>query len=170
MRFKVVLSAVFAGAALLGSAACGDGPDVAATPQPTRTAAPTPDGGFGPAPTLGGNIVKVSPAHAASVSRASTITTNNQQPKGVCVDVTFDNLPQSGQSFRFIVDEKDVTAGGDTVWIVPSNTAPKNGTICYSPKNGLTAGKHTAAIGVQDPNQLNAPFRQVVAWAFQVTE
>src|SRR5512147_1572242 len=79
-------------AALLFLAACGDGPASAKetpTPKPSPTSA-VPADGFGPAPVLGGNIVKVSPEHAAHVTRASTITTNPLSPKGVCVDVTFD--------------------------------------------------------------------------------
>lgn len=157
--------------ALFAFAACGDGNPVPTTPTVRPSATPAvPADGFGPAPVLGGNIVKITPEHAARVTRASTITTNNVNPKGVCVNVNFDNLPTYGQAFRFIVDEKDVTAGGDTVWIVASTSAPKDGTLCYSPKGGLPIGKHTAAIGVQDSNNVNAPFKQVVAWAFEVTE
>lgn len=157
--------------AFLAFAACGDGVNVPTTPttRPLPTSA-VPADGFGAAPVLGGNIVKISPEHAARVTRASTITTNNTNPKGVCVNVTFENLPTFGQAFRFIVDEKDVTAGGDTVWIVASTQSPKDGRLCYSPKAGLTVGKHTAAVGVQDSNNVQAPLKQVVAWAFEVTE
>lgn len=162
----------FAGASLvlLLSAACGDGPNSDATPtaRPTPTSAATD--GFGPAPVLGGNILKVSPEHGSRVRRASTVTTNQLVPKGVCVDVDFTGLPTTGQAFRFIVDEQDVTAGGDTVWKVDSTTAPKNGTLCYAPKNGLTVGVHSAAVGVQDSANVQAPFKQVVAWKFEVTE
>jgi hypothetical protein len=171
MNPKTVLLAVIPGALLL-LAACGDGPATAKdtpTPKPSPTSA-VPADGFGPPPVLGGNIVKISPEHAARVTRASTVTTNPLSPKGVCVGVTFDGLPQYGQAFRFIVDEKDVTAGGETSWQVASQTSPKDGTLCYSPKGGLTVGKHTAAIGVQDSTNVQAPFKQVVAWAFEVTE
>lgn len=156
---------------LLVSAACGDGNASEATPtvKPSPTSA-APADGFGPAPVLGDNILKVSPAHAAQVKRAATITTNQLSPKGVCVEVSFEGLPTTGQAFRFIVDEQDVTAGGDTVWKVDSATAPKNGTLCYSPKAGLTVGIHSAAVGVQDSTNVQAPFKQVVAWKFEVTE
>ncbi len=154
---------------LLLAAACGDGPDSNQTPTPRPTATSAATGGFGPAPVLGGNIVKVSPAHGTSVTRAQTITTNPTVPKGVCVDVTFDGLPTTGQAFRFIVDEKDVTADGETVWKVDSTQAPKNGTLCFTPKDGLTVGVHSAAVGVQDSTNVQAPFKQVVAWKFEVT-
>lgn len=154
--------------ALLLAPACGDGPDSNPTPAPTATQAATDS--FGPAPTLGGNIVKVTPAHAARVARASTVTTNQLVPKGVCVDVDFTGLTNSGQAFRFIVDEKDVTAAGDTTWVVDSTTQPKNGKLCYSPKSGLSVGIHSAAVGVQDSNNVQAPFKQVVAWKFEVIE
>ena len=81
-----------------------------------------------------------------------------------------EHLPTSGQAFRFIVDEQDVTAGGDTVWKVDSTTAPKNGTLCFAPANGLAVGVHTAAVGVQDSTNVQAPFKQVVAWKFEVTQ
>ena len=156
---------------LLAAAACGDGPDAPReTPTPRATPTSAATGGFGPAPVLGGNILKVSPGYAARVTRASTITSNPLVPKGVCVDVDFAGLPTTGQAFRFIVDEKDVTAGGDTVWKVDSTTSPKDGTLCYAPKEGLTVGVHSAAVGVQDSNNVQAPFKQVVAWKFEVTE
>lgn len=165
MKLRTLAFAAFACAPLV-FAACGDGPDGPETPAPTATANPAD---FGPAPKLGGNIVSVSPAHAASVPQASTVTKNQLNPKGVCAKVTFEGLPAYGQSFRFIVDEADVTAGGDTVWIVATNESPKDGTLCYAPAGGLKVGRHTAAIGVQDPNNLTAPFKQIVAWAFEVT-
>ena len=152
-------------AVLFVSAACGDGSGEAEDVSPTADPAD-----FGPAPALGGNITKVSPAHAATVSRAATITTNQLDPKGVCVNVNFEGLPNYGQSFRFIVDETDVTAGGDTSWIVPTRQNPTDGVLCYAPPGGLAPGRHTAAVGVQDPNSLTAPFKQTVAWAFQVSE
>ena len=155
---------------LLLAAACGDGPATTETPTPRPTPTSAATDGFGPAPVLGGNILKVSPAHGTRVTHASTVTTNQVAPKGVCVDVDFAGLPTTGQAFRFIVDEKDVTAGGDTVWKVDSTTAPKNGTLCYSPKDGLTIGVHSAAVGVQDSTNVQAPFKQVVAWKFEVTQ
>jgi hypothetical protein len=164
MRFKhLALGAL--PCALLLFAACGDG---SPTPE-TPTAEPTADpADFGPAPVLGGNIEEISPAHAERIPRAQTITRNQLDPKGVCVKVNFTGLPTYGQSFRFIVDETEVTA--DAIWIISTNESPKDGTICYAPDGGLTVGKHTAAIGVQDPNNLTGPFKQIVDWKFEVTE
>ncbi len=167
-RRIVAIAGTFA--LLLVSAACGDGPDSNTTPTPRPTPTSAASGGFGPAPVLGGNILKVSPEHGARVSRASTVTTNQLAPKGVCVDVDFTGLPTTGQAFRFIVDEQDVTAGGDTVWKVDSTTAPKNGTLCFAPASGLAVGVHSAAVGVQDSTNVQAPFKQVVAWKFEVTQ
>lgn len=168
MKFRIAAFAAFACAPLL-LAACGDGPDDQ-TPDPAATAT-TAAGDFGPPPVLGGNIVAISPGHAERVTQASTVTTNAVTPKGVCVKVTFDGLPQEGQSFRFIIDETDVTAAGETVWVISASQAatPKGGSLCFAPKGGLKIGRHTAAIGVQDPNNLTAPFKQIVAWAFEVT-
>jgi len=152
--------------ALLLLAACGDGPDEPAAATATSSVAAD---AFGPAPLLGGNIDQISPAHGARVAQAQTVTTNRLNPRGVCVKVNFNGLPTYGQSFRFIVDEKEVTAGGDTVWIIPTNESPKDGTICYSPDGGLPVGVHSAAIGVQDPSNLTGPFKQIVDWKFEVT-
>lgn len=165
MRLKHFALAALPGA-LLVFAACGDG--AGSDETPTAESTTNPDD-FGPAPILGGNIEEISPAHAERVPFGRTVTTNQLDPKGVCVKVNFDGLPAYGQSFRFIVDEQDVTAGGDTVWIVGTNVAPKDGTICWAPKGGIAVGVHSAAIGVQDPNNLRADFKQIVDWKFEVT-
>ena len=172
MRFRTLFFAALP--AVLLFAACGDGPDTSGTPtaEPTPadgTPRPTP-AGYGPAPVLGGNVEAVSPAHAAKVTQKSTVTTNQLDPKGICAKVNFDGLPTSGQAFRFIVDGKDVTAAGDTTWIVPDQKSPKDGTLCFAPKGGLVLGRHTAAIGVQSSTNVTDPYKQIVAWAFDVTE
>lgn len=166
MRLKFFVLCALPSALLL-FAACGDGPDEPAGETPTAESS-VPADQFGPAPVLGGNIEAVSPAHGERVRQASTVTTNQLDPKGVCVKVNFDGLPFEGQSFRFIFDELEVTAGGDTVWIVASQS-PKDGTLCYAPEGGLTVGVHSAAVGVQDPNNLTGPLLQIVDWKFEVT-
>lgn len=164
MRLKHFAFAALPSALLL-FAACGDGADNPETSTPEAT---VNSDAFGPPPVLGGNIEQISPAHGQRVQFARTVTTNQLDPKGVCVKVNFDGLPAYGQSFRFIVDEQDVTAGGDTSWIVATNQAPKDGTICWSPEGGIPVGVHSAAIGVQDPNNLQADFKQIVDWKFEV--
>ena len=147
-------------------AACGDGPDL---PPPTAT--PTAPGNadrFGPAPVLGGNIDVLSPAHASSVPRASTAMLGQLSPKGVCAQVNFEGLPQSGQWFRMAVDGVEVTASSDVYWFLSANDA-EGGTICYAPQAGLEPGLHTAALSVQDPTNPVAPARQIVGWSFEVT-
>jgi hypothetical protein len=152
-------------------AACGDGPAAATTPTPagSPTARPTASG-FGPAPVLGDNVLSITPAHAAIVTQASTRTTNLNRPGGLCADVSFQGLPQSGQWFRLVFDAAEVTASKDFVWILPSKQNPDKGRFCYAPPAGFSVGKHTAAIGVQDPSNPNAPLKQTVAWSFEVSQ
>jgi hypothetical protein len=159
----------YASAPLLAFAlltACGDGPD-----DPLPTATPTsvtnPDR-FGPAPVLGGNIEVLTPEHATSVPRAATAMVGQISPRGVCAQVNFEGLPQSGQWFRMAVDGEEVTASSDVYWFVSSQQA-EGGTICYAPEAGLEPGVHTAALSVQDPTNPTAPTRQIVGWSFEVT-
>ena len=42
--------------------------------------------------------------------------------------------------------------------------------MCYAPTEGIAVGVHQAAISVQDPNNITARTRELVAWAFEVTE
>jgi hypothetical protein len=147
-------------------AACGDGPDA---PPPTATpTAPANTDRFGPAPVLGGNIEVVTPEHASSVPRASTAMVGQVAPRGVCAQVNFEGLPQSGQWFRMAVDGEEVTASSDVYWFISSQQA-EGGTICYAPAAGLEPGLHTAAISVQDPTNPAAPTRQIIGWSFEVT-
>ena len=160
---------------LLVSAACGDGPD----PEPTPTAAagasasPTAGGSaqvdkFGPAPTFGENVIKLSPGYAETVKQLATQTRNPQRPNGICAEVSFAGLPETGRWFRMAVDGVEVTE--KLVWIVSSNTTPTGGTMCYAPTAGISVGVHQAAISVQDPNNITARTKELVAWAFEVTE
>lgn len=165
--------------ALIALGACGDGPDKAGgTPAPGRTAAAvnsTPDGSptrkpipddFGPAPRLGGNVLKISPAHAEKVKQSSTRSPNPQRPNGLCAEVTFEGLPENAQWFRIAFDDREVTS--KLTWIVASQTDPKDGKVCYAPEAGFTVGKHSAAISVQDPRNPTAATKQIVGWAFEV--
>ncbi len=153
------------------NAACGDGPtkaadatSTAASSSPTRPPIPAD---FGPAPTLGGNVKTISPAHAALVKQATTRSPSAEVPHGLCAEVTFDGLPENAQWFRVAFDDKEVTE--KLTWIVASKTDPKDGKVCYAPVEGFTAGKHSAALSVQDPRNPASKPKQVVAWAFEVT-
>lgn len=150
---------------LLGllASACGDGPDPAPTATPTRDPA-----AWGPDPVLGGNILVVSPEHATSVPRAATAMVGEVTPRGVCAEVNFEGLPQSGQWFRMAVDGQEVTASSDVYWFISSQDATE-GTICYAPQAGLEPGRHTAAVSVQNPTNPAADPRQIVGWEFEVT-
>ncbi len=166
MKLRYFLPVALA-AALLSSAACGDGPDAPATGStPGASGTPGIPDDFGPAPLLGGNITKITPEHAAKVPQSSTVTTNLGDPKGICAEVTFDGLPQYAQWFRMAVDGVEVTE--QLLWIVPTREAPTRGKVCFTPEKGLAVGKHTAALAVQDPNNPLADSKQVVGWAFEV--
>ncbi|MBK7329241.1 MAG: hypothetical protein IPI85_09205 [Dehalococcoidia bacterium] len=159
--------------AVLAFAACGDGPDEAAeTPSAGSPTATVPadalQAKFGPAPEFGENVVKLSPGYAESVKQLATQTKNPQRPNGICAEVSFAGLPETGRWFRMAVDGVEVTA--KLVWIVSSNTTPTGGTMCYAPTEGIAVGVHQAAISVQDPNNITARTRELVAWAFEVTE
>lgn len=145
--------------------ACGDGPDEVATGTATATTDPS---GFGDPPVLGGNITQVYPEHGTSVPQASTAMAGQLSPRGICAEVNFQDLPQSGQWFRMAVDGVEVTDSPDVYWFVPSQE-PEEGTICYAPEQGLEPGRHTAALSVQDPMNPAAQARQLIGWAFDVT-
>lgn len=150
---------------LFFAAACGDGdnPDPTPAPSPTRDAS-----AFGPTPVLGGNILDITPKHASSVKQAATRSPNPNRPEGVCAKVDFKDLPDTGRWFRMALDETEVTT--ELTWIVSSNESPTGGIMCFAPEEGIPVGRHTAAVAVQDPNNPQAPTRQIVAWEFDVTE
>ncbi|MEO6043220.1 MAG: hypothetical protein ABIQ47_04780 [Tepidiformaceae bacterium] len=92
MKIRTLLAVSLFAALSLAAVACGDGPAKppgAGTPAPGATRPGIP-ADFGPAPTLGGNVKTITPAHAALVSQASTRSPNARVPKGLCADVTFD--------------------------------------------------------------------------------
>jgi hypothetical protein len=144
-------------------AACGDGAD-----QPPASTE-TPDAGdFGPAPDLTGHVTAVSPGHAQVIPQAQTRTADPGDPRGVCAETDFEGLSGAGLWFHMAVDAEIVT--DKVIWIVDSMETPTRGRVCYDPAEGLSVGRHTAAVSVRDPNNLNAPPREIVAWAFEVTE
>jgi hypothetical protein len=166
--------AVLAGLVALGTIALGGGD--ADSPAASGTAAGSPTPGptavattadFGPAPTLGGNVIEINPAHASSVSQQSTRSPNPQQPHGVCARVTFDGLPEKLQWFRMGFDGKEVTQ--QLVWVLTGNDAP-GGTVCYAPKDGLASGRHSATLQVSDPKSATKPPNQLINWSFDVTQ
>ncbi|MFN8505983.1 MAG: hypothetical protein U0547_00290 [Dehalococcoidia bacterium] len=154
-------------------AACGDGPDkpprtsrrrtptTAGTPRPTL-AQPT-IGLTAPAPRLGGNVTKVSPAHGATVSQASTRTIDPSRPGGLCFEASFEGLPENSLWFRLRMDEQELTT--KMTWVVDSFENPTAGRGCYAPAEGLPVGLHNAAVAVQNPNSATEPTKQLVVWA-----
>ncbi|MBI5948958.1 MAG: hypothetical protein HY875_12540 [Chloroflexi bacterium] len=166
LRFGLV-AIVLAGGVVV--AACGDGPDKpAATPTyaATRVATSVP-GSFSAAPKLGGNVTVIYPAHATSVAQAGTKLRGNSK-SGVCADVNFDGITTANaQWFRMAVDGVEVTP--KLYWFVSDVAAPTGGTVCHIPAEGLTVGRHNAAVTVTDPRSSTASPRQIVAWEFDVT-
>ncbi|MBI2766492.1 MAG: hypothetical protein HYX53_11360 [Chloroflexi bacterium] len=138
-----------------------------ATPAATRT----PNLGSAP-PRLGGNIMKVTPAHGSRVTQASTRTTDPNKPSGLCIDVSFAGI--GGENalmwFRLVLDASEVTVAPGITWGGFDNPdAPTRGRLCYAPPGGLQPGLHTAAAAVRDPNDIsNAPAMQIVSWVFEV--
>lgn len=180
LRLPALFVTLAIAAVVLLAAGCGDGPTAKPSPaaavgSPTPT--PIPPGGFGPPPTLGGNVKTVTPAHGTKISQAQTRTTNAKLPHGMCADVSFDGLPETGQWFRIAIDGKEVTASKDVYWILASSPNdpskpsenPQSARVCYAPPNGFTIGIHQAAITVQNPRSPSEPTREAVAWAFEVT-
>lgn len=164
MRIRLLLPLFLLPALTL--AACGDDDDAAPAEATATPAATATTGPYGPAPVLGDNIIEVSPVHASTVTQESTRSPNPLEPSGVCAKVVFEGLPQYAQWFRMAVDGTEVTTS--LTWIIATRDNPKDGTVCYAPTEGLTAGRHTAAISVQDPSNPAAPTRQLVAWSFDV--
>jgi len=163
------LSAVIC--AVIGFAACGDGADDTDPTTDPASSATVNQGDFGPAPKLGGNITALSPAYAQRVKQAATRSPDPSRPNGLCAEVNFEDL--AGQDtlrwFRIAYDNAEVT--GELTWIVaPDEDDRSGGTVCFAPEEGLTVGKHTAAISVEDPNNPAAPRKQIVSWAFEVIE
>lgn len=150
---------VVAGALYLGAGFDDDESPAA----PTPTVDPT---GFGPPPSLGGNVLAVRPEHAERIPQAETRTPDPTNPRGVCAEVSFVDAPETGRWFHMAVDGELVTP--DLTWIVSSQESPEGGIMCYAPEEGLSVGRHDAAISVVDPTDPNARPRQIVAWAFEV--
>lgn len=181
MKTRLSLAASASAALLLLAASCGStstktvsgGANLALTPAnltvtpvPTKTATPLASE-FGTAPVLGGNITKITPEHASKVTQASTRSPIQTKPGGICAEVNFKDLPENAQWFRMVLDDTEVTT--KLTWIVASRENPQDGKVCYAPVEGLTPGRHTAAMAVQDPRNPSSTTRQIVAWAFEVT-
>lgn len=145
----------------------GDDEDDAPPANAENTATPTLTAGdFGPAPRLGDWILDVYPIHASAIPQAETRTTNPNDPRGVCFEASFHDLPENARWFRMAVDGEEVTTQG--IWIVESEVNPTGGTFCYDPPEGLEVGVHEAAVSVQNPSAPSQPTRQIVAWKFEV--
>jgi hypothetical protein len=90
------------------------------------------------------------------------------RPGGVCAEVTFDGLPENAQWFRMAINGVEVTQ--KLTWFVATNDTPKEGSVCYSPKEGLPVGRVQVALVVQNPNNVNETTRQIAAWEFEVVK
>jgi len=181
MSIRLWFAAAALALAVLVSGACGDSTatdfskTTPSTATATRTVAaaktPTPagtPGSFGPAPKLGGNIPKVSPAHGSTVTQASTRSPNPERPGGVCFEADFTDLPENSLWFRMALDDQEVTV--KLTWVVASKDAPTGGRACYAPAEGIPVGRHTVAVAVQNPNSTREPTRQLVSWGFEVSK
>lgn len=142
------------------AAACGDGPDASPTATPTVDTS-----GFGPAPVLRDHIVAVYPPHAASVTQASTRTTDPNDPQGVCAEIDFLGTQMLA---LMAVNGRDVTT--QTVLVTDNPTNPTGVKICYDPPEGLEVGRVEAAVSVMEQSALGQPPKQIVGWIFEVTE
>lgn len=159
MRTRLVLPLVLVlGLAL--TAACGDGPD------PVPTATPTADmSGYGPTPVLRDHIVGLYPEHGASVTQASTRTTNPEDPQGVCAEIEYNGTQLLA---LMAVNGQDVTT--QTVLVTDDPQNPTGAKICYDPPEGLPVGRVEAAVSVMEQSALGQPPKQIVGWEFDVTE
>ncbi len=183
---------ILAGAAALASttllfSACGDGPDappptsapvITATPRTgasvvgtaaTTTGTPAPTrapNDYGPAPIFGANVKKVSPEWGTKVQQASTRSPDSSRPGGICAEVSFAGLPENVLWFRMAVNGVEVTQ--ELTWVAASQQATE-AKMCFAPDEGLPTGRMQVAIVVQNPNNVNEPTREVVAWEFDVT-
>lgn len=142
---------------------------VAANASPTP--APSEVGEFGVPPVLGGNVTAIMPKWAETVTQAATRTPNKGDPHGVCADISYAAPATNALWFRMAVDGEEVTQKLTLLQHVtgPTATTAETGTICYAPAEGLPAGDHSAAVSVQEPNNLNANPIQTVAWKFKVS-
>ncbi len=159
MRTRLFFPAIVA-LGLVFTAACGDGPD------PSPTATPTLDPtGFGPTPVLRDHIVALYPEHGASVTQASTRTTDPNNPQGVCAEIDYDGTQLLA---LMAVNGQDVTA--QTVLITDNPQDPTGARVCYDPPEGLPVGRVEAAVSVMEQDQLGQPPKQIAGWVFEVTE
>ncbi len=183
MKIHLLFAASAAGALLLLASACGSksitttdsGQKLANTPEnltPVATvtsSATVPPGGtpqIGPAPVLGGNITRISPENGAKISQAQTTSPDPRQPRGICAEVNFKDLPENFQWFQMAVDTTLVTE--QLTLVAATRENPQDGKLCYAPAEGLSVGRHTVALAVQAPRNPEIAPRQIVSWAFDV--
>lgn len=168
----VIAATVFAAIAMGGddTPASADATTATVTtsaPAGTTTPAQTPDSNeLGPAPVMTAHVTKILPEHGGKVKQAATRESNGQS--GVCAVVSYKDLPENNQWFRMAVDDQEVTQ--KLSLIVTSKEDPEGATMCYAPKDGLSVGRHSAAIIVQNPRVTSGPPQETVAWKFDVVE
>ncbi|MGH2610861.1 MAG: hypothetical protein ACRDHF_17405, partial [Tepidiformaceae bacterium] len=93
-----------------------------------------------------------------------------QAVQGICAEVTYEGLPQNNRSFQMAFDDDIVTQELTLLLLEGTEADPIRGLICYATEEGLPLGVHSAAVAVQDPNNLAGPPDEVVGWKFEVIE
>ncbi|MEX1104268.1 MAG: hypothetical protein WED87_08455, partial [Dehalococcoidia bacterium] len=161
----VLIAGVIAAVIILSAG--GDDDPAAASGTATPTSPASDD--FGQPPVMTPHIHTVSPDHAGRIQKAQTVERPNSS-SGVCAEVTYQDLPQNNLMFQVAVDGEIVTPSTTVEIIEGTFEDPKRGRICYATPEGLALGVHSAAVAVQDPNNLTGPPTEVVGWKFEVIE
>lgn len=146
-------------------------PSASAAANATPTPAPSAVTEFGVPPVLGGNVTDVAPGWGKSVTHAQTLKADTDKNTAVCGKINFDPPVQNIQWFRMAVDGTEVTTQATVAVRTDSSDKVQGSAICWAPKDGkgLSAGIHSAAISVQNPQDPQAAIVQTVSWKFRVT-
>jgi hypothetical protein len=150
----------------------GDDDDDANAAPGEETPTRVPEDAIGPAPTMTDHIQKVTPEHGSKVQQAQTIESPNGG-RGICAEVRYEGLPQNNLHFLMALDGELVLPAKTSVILLEGTEAnPIRGLLCHGTEGGpgLSPGIHSAAVSVQDPNNLNAAASEVVGWKFEVIE
>jgi hypothetical protein len=118
------------------------------------------------------HILSVTPEHGSKVPRARTIESPNGG-RGICAEVAYEGLPQNNLHFLMALDGELVLPKYTSVVVTEGTQAdPVKGLLCHGTEGGpgLSPGIHSAAVSVQDPDNLSAPASEVVGWKFEVIE
>jgi DNA-binding CsgD family transcriptional regulator len=116
-----------------------------------------------PTPPAAKHILSVNPPDGGTIGQAATRSDRQATPGGLCAEVSFVGLPETGQWFRISVDGVDVTH--DATWVLSSPSAA-TGRLCFESEAGLLPGPHRAEITASDPH--GGPVLERLAWDFRV--